>query len=748
MHNVRMTVMRGGVAALALALFFVLAPGAAEAKDGPWSEMDYGPFMTITLESPHPRGNFAYKGVIVPLNDERTANMVFDTDLLRWSAGWTGGFISWTNIQHDGSHGSHNRIEGEQVFGTAVQPGWAKPGTHDAFDDPRMLPFGPLPKDWAQWKGLYLHGEQVVLSYRIGTTDVLEQPGLVEQGGVKYLTRTLQFGSRAKPLAAAVSDTGDVQVVIDPNSPAKLDRDGDRVRLVVPAGADPITVRLVIAKGGGDVVEAAMTLPWWKEKVDLEALTKGGPKRWQPLETTGTIGPDRGPFAVDEIKSPEGKGAPPRIRPGGFDFYPGADKAAVCTWDGDVWIVEGIAGDLKKVTWTRYATGLFQPLGLVVDKGEIYVLGRDQITRLHDLNNDGEADWYEAFNHDAQVTEHFHEFAMDLQLGPDGDFYYMKGACHARDARVPQHGTLLRVKRDGSETKIVCGGFRAPNGLGISEDGRFATTDQQGHWTPGNRVNIIEPGKFYGYMQAWLPKDKPKPTKYDGPICFLHPSFDRSPAAPVWVDSKQWGPLDGKLLVLSYGTGEIELIMDQQVGGEWQGAAVKLPIPPSATGIMRGRFSPKDGQLYACGLFGWSSNRTRPGGFYRIRYTDKPMNLPIDIRFVRGGIVLTFSDKLDKELAEDPASYAVAMWNYPWHAPYKTRDLKVSDGSHGRDKLDVKNAKLASDGRTVMLAIDELKPAMQVQIKYDLESAEGAVMRSEIQGTIHELASPTSARAN
>ena len=49
---------------------------------------------------------------------------------------------------------------------------------------------------------------------------------------------------------------------------------------------------------------------------------------------------------------------------------------------------------------------------------QIYVLGRDQITRLHDLNGDGEADFYENFNNDCMVSEHFHEFALDLKTGP------------------------------------------------------------------------------------------------------------------------------------------------------------------------------------------------------------------------------------------------------------------------------------------------------------------------------------------
>ncbi len=46
---------------------------------------------------------------------------------------------------------------------------------------------------------------------------------------------------------------------------------------------------------------------------------------------------------------------------------------------------------------------------------QIYVLGRDQITRLHDLNKDGEADFYENFNNDGLVTTNGHAYVACLE---------------------------------------------------------------------------------------------------------------------------------------------------------------------------------------------------------------------------------------------------------------------------------------------------------------------------------------------
>ncbi len=67
---------------------------------------------------------------------------------------------------------------------------------------------------------------------------------------------------------------------------------------------------------------------------------------------------------------------------GGHDFF--ADgSAAICTMQGDVWHVTGLDASLKDVRWRRFASGLHQALGLVIADKSVYVLGRDQITRLH-----------------------------------------------------------------------------------------------------------------------------------------------------------------------------------------------------------------------------------------------------------------------------------------------------------------------------------------------------------------------------
>ena len=50
--------------------------------------------------------------------------------------------------------------------------------------------YGPLERGWAHWKGLYSSGDQVVFSYTVGDTEVLEVPGAYGDG-LRSITRSV-----------------------------------------------------------------------------------------------------------------------------------------------------------------------------------------------------------------------------------------------------------------------------------------------------------------------------------------------------------------------------------------------------------------------------------------------------------------------------------------------------------------------------------------------------------------------------
>lgn len=974
-------------------------PAASPDKTGKkWLDMNYGPFLSFSIEAPEPRTNIAFKGIAVnlgkALGSDDNESIVFDTDLLRYSAGWTGNFLSLKSVVHDGEHWAYPKIDGEQVFGNPSRPGWARNGR---FDDPREFIYGPLPRDWAHWRGLYLHGERVIFSYTVGQTEVLEMPGLEKAEGLPAFARTFSVGKSSQDLLVQIAYEADWNVAIlnladlrpaapnaparatlaclenaaSPNQaeplPAKFDlstglyrrwsfdespqetnanqpnplagielqkavlgdgrdgrglvfegagrgdlgalkdlefletdltlatwinrkadgtiiaqapaegnwaRDGKswfirggrlafdigwvgavqgktqvpagkwthvaltwkhesgtvtlhvngradgskamkpanptpqqvwrlgfttpnfprpspfkgsiddlriyrralteaellqlaqntapprkemliaglvgapdgtkwvstqdgHLRLAIPATATPARFKLLLA--GTSLTNRPAFARLVKQSDDpekLEDFTRGGPARWQEtLLTQGKTGDASKPLAADEITSPERNPWDSWMRFGGFDFFNDASKAAICTWSGDVWLVSGLSGDLGKLSWRRFATGLYEPLGLKIVEDQIYVLGRDQITRLHDLNADGEADWYENFNNDCLNSEHFHEFVYDLQLGPDGDFYYLKGSQHARDALHPHHGTFLRVSGDGSRTEVLAKGFRAPNGLGVSPQGEFFTTDQEGYWMPQNRLNFIERGKFHGNVLSWFPEGKPATN--NPPMCWVHRMVDRSPSTMVWVTPDKWGPLKDQLLSLSYGVGKVFLVMMEEVKGVRQAGLTELPLE-FETGIMRARFQPETGDLFICGLYGWAGDKTRAGGFYRVRPTGKPLRVPSRLHIVKDGVVIGFSTAMAADYATDPANYHVQVWNYKWTGNYGSPDFKL-DGGRGRDTLRVERALLSGDRRQVFLSIPDLGPVMQMHIQMNLKSADGLSLQTYVHNTIHQL---------
>jgi len=736
----------------------------------PWLEMDYGPALTNVYEFGTDGSNLAYKGIAVRLDagaggvTHGTRWMVFDHDTFRVAGAWHGqGFIDFAGIQFDGQHVVHAHTVGTLDFVNPPQPGWGRP-EDGSFDDPRMKgtdgkQYGPLPREWGLFRGVYHHGPQVVIAYRIGTTDLLELPGMCTAEERTAYTRTLNLSPRRDDLvlqvahlpkgelrlssgaasdsAVAVLTSGSKSLVTGaapfPSGARWTQNSEGNLRLRLPKGDVPLRLTVWIAATAGD-----HELARWKDfkppcaDRDLAELTRGGPPRWpERLTAQPQIGLDNGPFAVDVLKHPDLNPWQAQMRFTGLDFLD-ADRAALCTWDGDVWVVSGLSKPAGPLTWQRIGSGLFQPLGLKVIRGRLFVACRDQIVILNDLNGDGETDFYESFNSDHQVTAHFHEFAMGLQVDGAGNLYYSKAACHARPYLVPQHGTLLRVSADGRKTDILAHGFRAPNGVCLNPDGSFFLTDQEGHWLPKNRINRVVPGGFYGNMLgASAPQDS-SDNAMQQPVCWITNAFDRSPAEMLWINSDAWGPLKGSLLNLSYGYGKFYVVPHEEVHGQWQGGMCELAIPALPTGVIRGRFSPYDGQLYSCGMYAWAGSRTQPGGFYRIRATGEPAHVPVQLKARRGRIEMTLSDPVDSASAAEVKNYRVRVWSLRRTANYGSKH-------HDERELAVSAARLSADGKTIVLTLPKLAPTWCMEIAYDLKTQDGKSVAGRIHNTIHAL---------
>jgi glucose/arabinose dehydrogenase len=420
-------------------------------------------------------------------------------------------------------------------------------------------------------------------------------------------------------------------------------------------------------------------------------------------------------------------------------------------------VIDGIDDSLASLKWKRFATGLHQPLGLKVVGDKVYTVGHDQITRLHDVDGDGEADFYENYNDDWELTTAFHAFCFDLHTDKDGNFSFAFGGPVRSGGGsfhkiTSHHGTIMKVSPDGKKLEVYATGFRAPNGIGLNvETGQVTAGDNEGTWVPKCPIHWVKPGSFNGVMDMAHGKSKgtpkqPAPEDHPKPLCWMPKNIDNSGGGQVWVTSDRWGPFKGQLLHMSYGTSSLYKVLYETVNGQVQGGVAKFPLRFTSS-AMRARFNERDGQLYVAGLRGWQSNAATEGGFDRVRYTGAPVRMPTALHVKKTSVAVTFTCDLDPALANDAGNYDVEAWNYKWSSGYGSGEFPIKADPKAPAKkgeehttLKVKSAKLQPDGKTVVLEVDGLQPVMQMKITYNIAAADKTAMRDSIHNTIHELA--------
>jgi hypothetical protein len=573
-----------------------------------------------------------------------------------------------------------------------------------------------------QYKGLYVHGGKAVISMTVGGAAVWESPGWIDYGTTPVFTRTINVGKTERVSKLRVAPDS-LNVIL--RGDGTLEKgDGFWIASLPSLGK----AKLFISKVDAGSLEALAKQN--TEPLDLEPLTKGGPPQWTGEVTTTVETMDAGgPFAVENLPLPVANPWYGWMRPGGFDFTEDGTAAIVAMWNGDVWRVDGLTNAAPAaLRWKRVASGLFQPLGVKFRNNELFLTCRDQLVKLVDLNGDGETDFYECFNNDHQVTEHFHEFAMGLQTDENGRFYYAKSARHALPALVPHHGTLLRVSEDGKKTEILATGFRAANGVCLNEDGSFFVTDQEGHWTPKNRINRVKEGGFYGNLFGYTDVTDPSDDAMEPPMVWITNAKDRSPAELLWVPPGAWSGLDKTLLNLSYGTGKVFAVPHEEIDGVWQGAVCELPMPKLPSGVMRGRFA-ADGSLYAVGMFAWAGSATAPGGFYRIKRTEAPAHVPVAIHARKDVLEIVLSDAIDPA-GVDKAACHFKTWSLERSAKY---------GSGHVNEREIEITKVAVDGKTIRFTIPGLQPTMCYELAIVAKDGEGKPLERILHGTIHSV---------
>lgn len=757
------------------ALILSLAVFVSPCRGASWfEEMQFGPAWSNTFGDTFQgtKRVAAYKGVLVDLGGRKHC-AVFDTETLRWVSGYAG-FVKWGGTPWTGAHGPLVTVNNQSpIFITDASSGYAD--ASGSFDDKRPLKgFGNLPPDHGRYVGYYKNGGTIVFAAEVLGAKVLEASTVDLAGSeTPAITRHWEIGARGKDLLILLADESADMEITESGKSAKSGSglfaelkssaagvsfaaaDGRKNRLIVrvPAGKDPVKFQVVLARG---------QKPTTAVPLNLADLTKGGsPQFTETIATSGTTGkPDEGSaWAVDQISLPTSNPWKSNLRFGGFDFLD-QNTAVLSTWNGDVWTVTGFQKDMGKLTWRRIASGLFETLGVKVVNGAIYVNGRDQITRLHDLNKDGEIDYFEAFNRDVLISSNFHEFAFDLQTDEQGNFYFckgspVKGGGRGFDQILPHHGIVAKISSDGKKFEVVATGLRAPGGLAVGPEGQITTGENEGTWQPCCKVNFFTPAQapvFLGTEPSRHEVGKDKP--FHEPICYLPMSVDNSGGSQVWVpQNTDFGLKAGELIHLSYGQSSLYRVLPSPAGDTLQAGVVKIPAKLQSS-AMRARFH-KDGSLFVLGFRGWQTNAPTECAFQRVRFVkDQAVLIPSAQKMTAKGVVLTFDQPLDQELATDPGSFAVERWNYVRGPQYGSGEFSVdkpdtaalenalkseSKNIRVHDKVEVLSAKLSADGKSVELELKDMKPCMTLKVGYDLESTDGEVMIGTVYSTVKKL---------
>lgn len=692
-----------------------------DSVDNRWNQTDVGRHIAATLFLPD--GPIA-KGLSIRLGDEGEASICYDTGAVVPRAAWIGPFLKFDPARYGLINAP--RIGGDIQFSSRDEPKWDVP--------PR-------------WEGMYQHGDRAVLSYSVGKTAVLESPWIERDGPHVAFSRTLEISTgesiripvgcakgtvkltRLDGLDAALVTNGArvTAVALVGTNGARLTSDGES-SLALTVSSSNVATRAKLLVWGGSMENLPLFVKLAKRSPEPESLaswTKGGAAQWTAdIRTRGTVATNDAPYVVDTLNLPFDNPYHALFFASGHDFFSNGDMA-VCTAHGDVWRVSGVDATLKHLTWKRFATGLYQPLGLKVIDDVAHVLGRDQITRLYDRNGDGEADYYANFNNGYVTSPGGHDYVSCLETDSAGNFYL----AHAVQG-------VVRVSRNGKNVDAIATGFRNPNGMGIGPDDTITVSPQEGNWVPASNIAKVRLGGHYGYEG---PRPAPeRPLGYDPPLCWIPRWNDNSSGGQVWATDKRFGPLAGQMLHLTFGKCRMLLVLRETVDGVAQGGTLDLPLEFDA-GVMRGRTSPHDGQVYVSGLKGWVTSAVRDGCLQRVRYTGKPVDLPLAVRTQQNGFAISFTRPLDREWAEDPDNYSLQRWNYLYSGNYGSIDYKLS-GQEGHDEVEVLSATLL-DERTVFLEVADQRPAMQVAIGYTLRSQDGAEIRQKIHYTVNRIES-------
>jgi cytochrome c len=233
--------------------------------------------------------------------------------------------------------------------------------------------------------------------------------------------------------------------------------------------------------------------------------------------------------------------------------------------------------------------------------------------------------------------------------------------------------------------------------LGIDDE--LFVTDNQGEWTPANKLVHVKKDEFLG-MPWGLPDSVKELPRIAPPALWLPQNeIGNSPTEPVLVHS---GPYKGQMLHGDVTHGGIKRDFLEKINGDYQGAVFRFTQGLEA-GVNRLAWGP-DSALYVggVGMVGGWSWKEKQYGLQKIKYNGKTTFEMLAIRAKPGGFEIEFTEPLRSGQKIEPWDLLIQQWRYEGTSGYggPKLDLKA---------LPIKKLRISSDLKRIYVDIDGLR---------------------------------------
>lgn len=716
---------------------------------GPFFEPDFPFFQTavdlrMADKASPTAANFVVRGILLPQADGST--LVFDQELLRIAGWWKTpagqppvslrGMAQTSYAEpHRKAGADFPKPAGPLLLSASMRPGIAA-RPEGLLSDPRPSGSpsengrGPLPADSWRFDGVQLAGATAVLHYRCGEVAVREWHEAREGVVLRHFT----VSAHARPLFFNLGVTPkDTWSVTDAQF-------ADAGTISLKTNSPTLALKVAGVELTGELAPSAseqrFTIGFSDHAWEIAKLTPEPPlltrnQRWAgKVETGGQLDAVRkNGLAFDRVELPLKNPWQRRVRIADLVFL-SPDRAVVVTFDGDVWMAEGLAApNLGNVSWRRFASGLNEPLSIAAVNGVPQVWTRNGLVRLADRDGNGEADWYENFSDAIVQSQSTRAFPLDMDLGPDGSTYVSLGGALNGSNPPLSAGAVSKISPDGRRAEVVSVHGREPYVAVHPRTGMITGSDQQGNYIPSSACYLIRPGDSFGYGEA-------KPPKLTPPLVWIPHTEDNSCASQTWLLGAGMGALDGKLMHLSYGRGLPFLISPDLDAPVPQGAVISLGLETDFP-LLQGRMHPDGASAWVCGFQIYDSRTKTNWGLGRIRLSGQPLTAPVQARSCADGVILTFATPLDAASVKQEHVTATA-WNYVRSPQYGSGRFNLS-GQAGVEPLPVGQVVLSTDRKSVFVHLPELKPVMQLELYHGFQLAGGAPAEGRVYFTVHQL---------